>query len=264
MLQDNKVAAITAFLIVLLSFAILVAYTPGSRISKEQALAVIEGSAKVDSRIVTDSTPEIVSLSWMKLDWSTNDWIRESALYHMFLAASPSTDYRPFWLVKYGNRMLVDGESWDFEGKYMVDATSGELMASIERAFPTQHNSTLSPPVIYFWTISMNPPQADFNKPYKLKPGETLIIDAIAKAGPAYDASLPLTFDVTVIRPGLIVKMNTTNAILRTGGSVSVRYSVSRSGVVGPNPTPNPNWGFGIDVHDIFSAGQGLSVFIEP
>jgi hypothetical protein len=258
------VAAITAFLIALLSFAILGAYTPGSRISKEQALAVIEGSSKVDSRIVTDSTPEIVSLCWMKLDWLTLDWIRESALYHMFLAASPPTDYRPFWLVKYGNRMLVDGESWDLEGKYMVDATSGELMASLERAYPTRHDSDLSPPIIYFWTLSMDPPQADFDEPYSLKPGETLNINAIVKAGPAYDASLPLIFEATDIRPGLTVRLNATNSILSTGGSVSVRYSVARSGVVGPNPTPNPNWGFGIDVHDIFGAGQGLSVFIEP
>lgn len=263
---NSKLVAITASIMALLSFATLVAYSPQdpTRIALNQALAIIEGSPKVDSRIVTDSTPTIVNLQWMKLDWYTVDWVREGAMYHMFLASSPPTDSGPFWFVKYENKVLIDGESWDFEGKYIVDALSGELMASVERSYPTDHNSNLSGQITYFWTVSLDPPQADFDKPYLLKPGETLNIDAIVKAGPAYDASLPLTFEATDIRPGLTVRLNATNPILRTGGFASVRYSVTRSDVEGPNPTPNPNWAFAIDVHDIFGAGQSPAVFIEP
>jgi hypothetical protein len=266
MQQESKLVVLTSVALALLSFITLIVYTPpdlGTRISRDQALAAIEGSPKVDAKIVANSTHTIADLRWMRLDWRNFDWITVSMPYYLFLAADPPNDYEPFWLVQYQNRILVEGDSWDYEGRYIVDALSGELVASVERTYPTQHNSDLSTPIIYFYTISTDPPLPDFDKPFELGAGQTIFIDVIAKAGPAYDASLPLTFEARDIRPGLTVNLNATNPILRTGGLASVRYSVQKSSVSGPNPTPNPNWAFSIEVTGP-GGGQGLSVFITP
>src|SRR4030043_213449 len=116
MQQESKLVVLTSVALALLAFITLIAYTPpdlGTRISRDQALAAIEGSPKVDAKIVTNSTPTIDDLRWMRLDWQTLDWIRVSSLYHLFLAANPPDDYQPFWLVQYQNRILVAGDSWD-------------------------------------------------------------------------------------------------------------------------------------------------------
>ncbi|MDD1678731.1 MAG: hypothetical protein LUO93_06055 [Methanomicrobiales archaeon] len=262
---ESKWVAAIASTLTILSFVSITLLTPppGTRVSSDQAIQAIRDSPKVDGEIVTHSSPSTMTLQWTLLDWDREPWIHESPPYHIFLAAAPPTGYEPYWFVKYITRLMMEGEPWEYEGKYIVDASSGELLASVEMAHPALHNSTRMPLSGDFWTLSLNPPQADSEKPYKLKAGETLIIDAIVKAKPAYDASLSLTFEATDIRPGLKVSMNSTTALLRAGGSVAVRYSISRSGEVGLNPTPNPNWAFGIDVHGCYK-GEGLSVFIEP
>ncbi len=262
-LDSRWVATISSTLTILIFISIvLLAPPPGTRVTSDQAIQTIRESPKVDSEIVVHSSPSTMTLQWTKLDWGKEPWIMGASI-HLFLADTPPTDYQPYWFVSYITRLMFEGELYEYEGRYIVDADSGGLLASVERAYPALHNSTSMPIDISFWTLSLNPPQADSDKPYKLKVGETLTIDAIVKASPAYDASLPLTFGFTDLRPGLKVSMNATNPVLRTGSSVMVRYSVSRTSEVGPNPTPNPNWAFAIDVKG-YSRGESPAIYIEP
>jgi hypothetical protein len=118
--RNSHTVAIAAFAITLVTFIAFTTSTPldlGARITKEQALATVEQSPKVDSRIVTDSDPTIAELHWMKLDWRTLDWIK-ILHYHLFLTATPTIEYGPFWLLEYQKRMEVTGRARISEVKY--------------------------------------------------------------------------------------------------------------------------------------------------
>jgi hypothetical protein len=248
--------------ITLITFIVFAAFTPlypGARISREQAIKVVEQSPKVDSRIVTDSAPTIAELHWMKLDWRNVDWINVGH-QHLFLADRPTGDDAPFWLLEYQKRIEDAGDwLWIYTGSYIVDANSGQLVASVEKAYhnPPDQTSTLGD-----YYVTSNPEK--IYEPMPLGIGETLTIDVTAIAYPNYDASLPLTFRVINLRSDLTVSQNTTTAILRTGGAASVRFSVSKSSAYISSPFPNPNYGFEIQVRDIFGAGNGMAVYITP
>ena len=126
--RDSHAVVIVAFTMTLITFIVLAAYTPlnlGVRISKEQALKVVEQSPKVDSRIVSDSVPTYAELRWMKLDWRNVDWVNVGH-QHLFLADTPTGDYGPFWLLEYQKRIDEAGDwLWIYTGRYIVDADSG-------------------------------------------------------------------------------------------------------------------------------------------
>jgi hypothetical protein len=260
--QDYYPVVIGAFAIALVTFIVFAAFTPlypGARISREQALKAVEQSPKVDSRIVTDSVPMNAELHWMKLDWRNVDWINVGH-QHLFLANTPTGDYGPFWLLEYQKRIEDAGDwLWIFTGRYIVDADSGQLMAAVEKAYhnPPEQTSTLGD-----YYVTSNPEK--IYEPITLEMGETLTIDVTAKAYPNYDASLPLTFRIIDLRSDLTVSQNATTAILRTGGAASVRFSVSKSSAYVSSPFPNPNYGFEIQVRDIFGGGNGMAVYITP
>jgi hypothetical protein len=241
--RNSHTVVIAAFTITLVTFIAFAASTPldlGARITREQALTAVEQSPKVDSRIVTDSEPTIAELHWMKLDWCTLNWIK---IGHQ--------------------RMEVSGQPWVYTGRYVVDADSGQLMAAVEGADLDAHFPHPAPD-FGDYSVSSNPDLPNLYTPITLKVGETRIIDITVKAGPSYDASLPLTFGAVNIRPDLIVSQNATTATLRTGGFASVRFSVSRSGAYGSTPSPSSTAGFEIRVSDIFGGGMGTTVFIAP
>jgi hypothetical protein len=258
--RDSYPVVIVAFAIALVTFIAFAVSTPlnlGAHISKEQALTAVEQSAKVDSRIVSDSAPTNVELRWMKLDWRTLDWIRIGH-QHLFLADIPAGDYRPFWLLEYQKRIDDSGDwLWLFTGRYIVDADSGQLVASVEKAYHNPPDPT-SAHLDYY--VTSNPEK--IYEPMPLGVGETLTIDIIAKAYPSYDASLPLTFRVINLRSDLTVSQNATTAILRSDGVASIRFSILKSSAYVSSPFPNPNYGFEIEVSDIFGSGESMAVYI--
>ena len=258
--RGSYLVVIVAFAITLVTFTALVVYTPqnlGVRISKEHAQTTVEQSAKVDSRIVSDSAPTNVELRWMKLDWRTLDWVRVGH-QHIFLADIPAGDIGPFWLLEYQKRIDDSGDwLWLFTGRYIVDADSGRLVASVEK---TYHNPPDPTSARLDYYVTSNPEK--IYEPMPLGVGETLTIDIIAKAYPSYDASLPLTFRVINLRSDLTVTQNATTAILRSGGVASIRFSILKSSAYVSSPFPNPSYGFEIEVSDIFGGGNSVAVYI--
>jgi hypothetical protein len=263
--RDSHAVVIVAFVMALVSFIVLAAYTPlnlGVRITKEQALKAVEQSPKVDSRIVSDSAPTNAELRWMKLDWRNVDWIK-GGHQHLFLVDTPTGDYGPFWLLEYQKIIEDAGQSFVYTGRYIVDADSGQLMAAVEGA---DLNVIYPHPAPSFgdYSVSSNPELPNIYTPLTLGVGEMRAIYVTVKAGPGYDASLPLTFEAVNVRSDLTVSQNATTAILRTDGFTSVRFSVTRSSAYGSTPSPSSTEGFEIRVSDIFGGGMGMTAFVAP
>ena len=266
MSRDSIIAVIVAFMITLVTFTALAASTPldiGARITREQALAAVEQSPKVYSTLVTNSVPTIAELHWMKLDWRTLDWIRIGLHQHLYLAATPTVDYGPFWLLEYQKKMDEAGQSFILTGRYIVDADSGQLIAAVEGTDMLAPYPTIAP-ALGDYSVSSNPELPNVYAPISLKVGETRTIDITVRANLMYDASLPLTFESVNIRPDLVVSQNASTAILSTGGFASVRFSVSRSSAYGSTPSPSSTEGFEIQISDIFGGGMGTTVYVAP
>jgi hypothetical protein len=117
----------------------------------------------------------------------------------------------PYWFIVY-----QDNANWHYApaGNYIVDARTGELMLVLE--------DTGGPPQEPDYSISLNQSTA-----LAIRQGETKVIILTLTAQSTYDASLPVHIKATGVPDFIILKQNTTSAILRTGEAVSFEIRIS-------------------------------------
>jgi hypothetical protein len=258
--------ALVAFLMALVSFSTIAVTTPtnyGVSIMRDEALAAIEHSPKVNSLIVSANSPIAVELRWMKIDWSREDWLEAGQHQRIYVSTTPPGDYSPYWRIEYDKHLNVTGQPLIYVGRYIVDATTGELMSAFESVdLDSQYPH---PPFGEGdYSITFNPDIYGEYNPIKLKVGEVKTFDLTIVVDPSIDAYLPITIKAVDVRPDLVVSQNVTSVTPGPSGSACIRFSVSSSGVVsgGSSLSFVPWVGFEVSVKDYFSGYLFYVVYV--
>jgi hypothetical protein len=194
--------------------------TPNSdvKISKEQAMKIVETSSKADPYMVgrSDEHLESAELQYISLNW--DEYLRNAGNFnHLYVSPTPVGEAKPYWIMDYGQPNVINLGS----GRYIVDADTGELMASMEQF---HGSSTIFTPYFGVSSISNG---SDPNSPLVIRdPADVAHVDVRLDAKSSYDASLPVSVRVEEVPIGYYVSQNVTSVVLRTGGSAAVRFNI--------------------------------------
>lgn len=225
------------------------------QISGEQAINAIKESSKADPKkdIVRDDALESIELRLLAINWS--EYLHGSGTHdHLYISSTPTGIVKPYWIVEYMTLLGMHNGNY---GKYVVDAETGELMLALEDYF--------GPPGPGDFNMSFDP-LIDFFEPFIIHKGETRTITIILTASPWYDASLPVTLEVTRVPKGISVTPSTMSDILRTNGTVIFKLDVSASPNAEslkylPSLSGPDNW---ISIwFEFLSSGGGKSINVE-
>ena len=245
-------ATLLGFIVALSFFSLFSVNTPanvGVKLTEDQAIAVVEQSPRANKEIVSDIQPVEVELRWMKIDWSREDWHEHQRIY---VTTTPSGDYSPYWRIEYERSFTVSGQPWIYFGRYIVDATTGELMSAYEAADLNTTNP--HPPTGKGdYSITLKPDVLD--DPIALRVGESEGFVLKIVGDPSVDAYQPIVVRAVGVRPDLVVVQNVTSVAPGPGGSAWVSFSVSSIGVMSPGVSSGsfPWVGFYVSVKDDFS-----------
>jgi hypothetical protein len=264
--SNQKLVTLAALLIVIISFSVLAANTPennGVKVSKDQAIAAVERSLKVNTVIVSGNPPISVELQWMKIDWEQEFWLAGQH-QHIYVTATPPGDYSPYWRIEYTKRLNVTNQPWIYVGSYIVDATTGELMSAFE-SFDLDIPYSHPPTGAGDYSITFKPDIYGEIDPIKLKAGDVKSFDLTIVTDPSIDAYLPIAIQAVDVRPDLVVTQNATSVTRGPGGSAYIRFSVSSRGVSSGSILGfDPGAGFEISVKDYFSGYLYYVVHVVP
>ena len=267
MSSNLKAVALGTFIITLISFSVLAANTPanyGAKVSKDQAIAIIERSPKINPTIVSGNSPISVDLGWMKVDWAQEFWLAGEH-QHIYVTTTPPGDYSPYWRIEYTKRVNISGQPWVYVGSYIVDATTGELMSAFESFdldSPFSHPATGASS----YSIRFKPDIYGEFDPIRLKSGDVKTFDLTIVTDPSIDAYLPVAIQAVDVRPDLVVTQNATSVTRGPGGSACIRFSVSSPIKVSNGSILgfDPGAGFEISVKDYFSGYLYYVVHVIP
>jgi hypothetical protein len=188
------------------------------KISKEQAMKIVETSSKADPYMVgrSDEHLESAELQYISLNW--DEYLRNAGNFnHLYISPTQVGEDKPYWIMDYGQPNVINLGS----GRYIVDADTGELMAAMEQFHGF---STIFTPYFGVSSISNG---SDPRNPLVIKdPSDVAHVDIRIDAKSSYDASLPVSVTVVEVPVGYYVSQNVTSLVLRTGGSAAVRFNI--------------------------------------
>jgi hypothetical protein len=190
-------------------------------VTEAQAIEILKESDKTDPRIINgipggSASPASADLEYISLNWTNYlKTVNSDPLTmhdRIYVSPRPVGEVRPYWLIDYETSL---GFNYGGSGRYVVDAQTGELMLSLES---TGGGVTAAGPD---YLMSLHPNAWDPSTPIRVKPGESTSVVLRVIARPYYNASLPVSLNVTSVPMGFNVTANTTSTILKTGGSAS-------------------------------------------
>ena len=179
-------------------------------VSKDQALQIIGSSEKVDPRneIVRDeelvyAEPRVMLIDWIQQLRYVGDYER------IYIFPTPTNESRLYWIVEYSSGCGMHG---CYNGRYVVDAATGELMLAIE-------DRPMVGPLPFKFSIEPGE--------LVLRRGESSEVVVKVNGRPNYDVPFPVSLEIEQVPTGISVSVKGDFESWKTDGEATFTLTIS-------------------------------------